>query len=427
MIHVVDAIMGSGKTSAAIQYMNEHPDKRYLYITPFIDETVRIRDACPDLNFQLPRDEIGGRHLRKSEHFCELIEAGCNVATTHALYTKSDAATARKIAGQGYVIIIDEVMDVVSSFSLTHSDYKVLMDAGRLSRDDIGADATYERIEPINTDDELGCGWYAAILAVIRNRNCAIHRDSEARWSTYFWALHRELFSEANDVFILTYLFDGMPMKAFLDMNQIPYRYMGAGKDADGVYRFTESPVWPDYVWTLKEKIHICDDKALNRIGDRRTALSASWTKSAARDGGERINQLRRNINTFFRNRCPRGGGAKSRLWCTYKNAIPFVKDNGFTNRHLAWNSRATNDYRDCTALAYCVNVFLSPEIVNDFRVHGIAIDEDRYALANMVQWIYRGAIRKGEEIWLYVPSKRMRTLLVNWIDELQKGDDQNE
>ena len=51
LIHVVDMAMGSGKTSSAISYMNEHPEKRYLYITPFIDETERVVKACDSLRF----------------------------------------------------------------------------------------------------------------------------------------------------------------------------------------------------------------------------------------------------------------------------------------------------------------------------------------------------------------------------------------
>ena len=54
----------------------------------------------------------------------------------------------------------------------------------------------------------------------------------------------------------------------------------------------------------------------------------------------------------------------------------------------------------------------------------GVKVDEDAYALSYMVQWIWRSAIRDGEEIWIYIPSKRMRTLLINWMDSLARGGD---
>ena len=41
-IFICDSIMGSGKTSAAINYINQHHDKRFIYITPYLDEDERI-------------------------------------------------------------------------------------------------------------------------------------------------------------------------------------------------------------------------------------------------------------------------------------------------------------------------------------------------------------------------------------------------
>ena len=43
-------------------------------------------------------------------------------------------------------------------------------------------------------------------------------------------------------------------------------------------------------------------------------------------------------------------------------------------------------------------------------------MEEDAYALSELIQWIFRSAIRDGKEIWLYIPSKRMRNLLIDWI-----------
>lgn len=42
-INIVDSIMGSGKTSWAIQYMNEAPTyQKFIYITPFKTEVERV-------------------------------------------------------------------------------------------------------------------------------------------------------------------------------------------------------------------------------------------------------------------------------------------------------------------------------------------------------------------------------------------------
>lgn len=52
----------------------------------------------------------------------------------------------------------------------------------------------------------------------------------------------------------------------------------------------------------------------------------------------------------------------------------------------------------------------------NFFKQRGINIDEDLYGLSEMIQWIWRSRIRKGENINIYIPSMRMRNLLNAWM-----------
>ena len=82
-------------------------------------------------------------------------------------------------------------------------------------------------------------------------------------------------------------------------------------------------------------------------------------------------------------------------------------------------NSRATNEYRDRKYIAYTVNRFINPYMKAFFHSKGIEVNEDKYALSEMLQFIFRSAIRCGESINIYIPSKRMRTLLKNWIEEI--------
>ena len=45
-------------------------------------------------------------------------------------------------------------------------------------------------------------------------------------------------------------------------------------------------------------------------------------------------------------------------------------------------------------------------------------MDQTLYALSEMVQFIWRSRIREGKEIVLYIPSKRMRELLKEWLED---------
>ena len=72
--------------------------------------------------------------------------------------------------------------------------------------------------------------------------------------------------------------------------------------------------------------------------------------------------------------------------------------------------------YADTYNLAYCVNVYLHPGITQFFFQRGITMNEDLYGLSEMIQWIWRSRIRKGESINIYIPSMRMRNLLFDWM-----------
>lgn len=65
--------MGSGKSSSAITYMNEHPDERFIYITPYLEEATRIAEACKGMKFFEPqrKKEFSGS---KTLHTLELVK-----------------------------------------------------------------------------------------------------------------------------------------------------------------------------------------------------------------------------------------------------------------------------------------------------------------------------------------------------------------
>ena len=79
-------------------------------------------------------------------------------------------------------------------------------------------------------------------------------------------------------------------------------------------------------------------------------------------------------------------------------------------------NAKATNIYRNRWALAYCYNMFLKPPFKGFFQDNGIEVDESSYSLSCLLQWICRSRLRDGESIVIYLPSKRMRKLLQDWL-----------
>ena len=56
------------------------------------------------------------------------------------------------------------------------------------------------------------------------------------------------------------------------------------------------------------------------------------------------------------------------------------------------------------------------------FAKQGVTINPEHFALSEMLQWVWRSAIRDDKPINLYIPSRRMRELLIDWINTTNQG-----
>ena len=89
MVYVCDAVMGSGKTSATIDYINTHPEDKFIYITPYLDEADRMIRSCNMVKFNTPsskRSAYNNGRYSKLEDVRDLISFGKSIASTHALF-----------------------------------------------------------------------------------------------------------------------------------------------------------------------------------------------------------------------------------------------------------------------------------------------------------------------------------------------------
>lgn len=412
MIQVCDAIMGTGKSSAAITYMNEHKSDKFIYITPYLEEANRIKNGCPEMNFIEPSDKIKKFHFKKSEHTAALIKQGRNITTTHQAFKMYSGEMLDDIRKHGYRLIIDENVDVLERYDCYADDIQMTIDAGYVKEED----GMYTLLR----DDYNGRVFrelfqFLKMRHLIRMDNGT--EDGEYEY-LYYWVLPPDLITAFKDVFILTYLFKGQSLHHFLEMYNLPYEYIGIQKTDDGKYRFSEYPGYtPEYVEHFCDMIHIVDNDKLNSVGDSFHALSMNWYDSREDD----VEQLKRNIYNCVNNLW-RDAPADEKLWGCFKSYGHKVQGKGYTKSFLTFNTKATNAYRNRRYLMYVVNLFMNVNEKKFYSKNGIKVDEDAYALSIMVQWIWRSAIRDGDEIYLYIPSRRMRTLLINWIREISKG-----
>lgn len=401
-VKVCDMIMGAGKTESAITQMKRDKDSKYIFITPYLDEVKRIKESCPDRNFKEPHNFGNG----KLSSLHTLMEHGENIASTHALFRRYNDKTMELIKNGGYKLILDEVFDTVEMIDVSEDDVSIMLSEGIIGVGKAGR---------VFWTGGNYTGAFESVRDVCQSGNVILFNQK-----MMLWTFPEEIFHAFSDVIILTYLFDSQFQKYYFDMCGIETTRIGTIYK-NGKYQFSDKYSVPDYVAELRSKIHIVENKRLNAIGEQNTAFSKSWYQKAVESKRHtRIKDLRNNMYNFFRNIC----NCKSDrvLWTTFSAFKEEVKSKGYTNGFLSCNARATNAYRDRDCLAYCVNVFYNPFMKRYFESHGVEVRQDEYALSEMIQWIWRSAIRDGRDIYIYIPSKRMRNLLKEWLDKQAEG-----
>lgn len=59
----------------------------------------------------------------------------------------------------------------------------------------------------------------------------------------------------------------------------------------------------------------------------------------------------------------------------------------------------------------------MNPNDKQFFTTRNVSVDEDLLAVSDLIQFMFRGCIRKGKRMNCYIPSERMRSLLKDWAE----------
>ena len=420
-IFVVDSLMGTGKTSWAIQEIEANPDKAYIYCTPFLDEIERIQNLS-DRQFYSPI-RMDGRKLNGFNH---LLSQGKNIALTHSTFSNADTDTLTHLSQGKYTLILDEVIDILVDYNeisyekIKKGDIKLLRDEGFISCDRYGKVSWMKKSYPDSK--------FADVERMAKNGNLYFLDDS-----MLVWQFPPQIFELFEQVFVLTYMFDGSMLKPYFQYHKINYELKSIYREND-IYKLV--PYRQEDRHAYKSLIHIYNNPAMNNYPD--SDLSKAFYRKACNTSSNRIKKLKNNLFNFFRNIMK--AKAQNILWTCPKDFYKKLKGRGYTFTRkprknesekdkkkaqcfLACNAKATNDFRDRNVLAYACNIYCNPYIERYFKNKNesdgteIGIDTDKFALSCMLQWIWRSSIRDKKPIDIYIPSTRMRTLLINWLN----------
>ena len=400
--YVIDSIMGSGKTSSAINYINSLPDDyHFIYVAPYLSEVTRIIKACWGKNVSQPFYEEG----RKLNGLYSLLEEGKNVVTTHQLFSALGDRGIEAIKSFGYICFIDETLDCVNSYD---------GEEGLNTYDTAGVLKAYADVDQetglVKWRDQNYRGRFTSEKELADNDELAYYNNN-----VFIRIFPLRVLTCFKELYVLTYLFDGSFMSCYYKYFSIEYTNLYITGDNPSNFTFTsnkaeESKPRKNY----RKLIQILHNDKMNAIGDGKYSLSYSWYSRESNNAD--MEKLKGNLHNYFQN--IHNAKSSKCLWAAFKQSRERLSGKGYSKGYIVPNTRATNDYADRDVVAYVVNRFVNTNIMNFFRGKGIEPDEDLFALSEMIQCIWRSAIRNDEPITLYIPSKRMRGLLENWIEE---------
>lgn len=388
---MIDSIMGSGKTTWAINYMNAHPDQKFVYITPFLTECTRIQERCPALHFRQPEPEP-----TKQASLRRLIRGRQNIATTHSLLAglNLDGVDQMILERENYTFILDEALEVVSPIdTLNMSDVDILFDQFLAPKSE--GDIFLQWTQPDNVPSR-----YADIKDAIDAGTLA-----STKKRSLVWILPISLFKAMPNLIIMTFLFEASHLAQYFKVYNVDYE----------LYHVERGELVRDLGSLSGAKRRITSlldiyEGKYNRIGRDHYALSASdWRQNPT--CGEAATAAARN---YFRTerRCLAADALYSAFKIDGRNPVV----HGYYSSFLPCNARATNEFGNRHNLAYLCNIFENPTVTFWFSKLGVNYSRDIAALSILLQWVWRSAIRNDEPVHLFLPSSRMRSILYEWL-----------
>lgn len=432
-ITVVDAPCGAGKTSWAIQQFRRNPDKQYIYVTPLLDEIKRIKHATESIRkFEDPKYEDG----RKIHGFNRLLANGDDIALTHSTFANSNDETLRLLKEAAPVLVMDETINILVDYNETQgkayrlsgkyeANIKLLIDGGYIEVDEYG------RVNWVSANSYPDSA-FSAVERLARSGNL-LWLDKKL----LLWEFPPQIFQYFSEIYVLTYLFEGSYLKPFFDYHGLEYEKKSVVKSDSG---YELCPYSRDYEWRKKQKSLLHIETRLDHY--KKQQLTVTGQKNLMCKGKETklSKSIKNDLYNYFQN--IRHAPAPDILWTCLEKYKSQLTGKGYTHFYknvvdqgtgearnvkiecfLPLNARASNAYKDRHTMAYVFDMNSNPSYDKYFAKRmddegkPISINSDLFALGCLIQWIWRSAIRDGEEVWIYIPSPRMKNLLVRWLD----------
>ena len=314
----------------------------------------------------------------------------------------------------------------------------------------------------------------------IQNDVYRLTAKHELEEDTYYYIslFPEKTFRVFKDIFIMTYLWDAQMMKYYFDFYGSEYHFLypvpafpisGSSESLNNInssnynleenfidfenkdffildnkkfyknFEFTQriqackNIYLPGYTYNIQRNIYAKNPNSKNtlyffwnknRKVQNTITLSYSFYQNIE-NNKQVLSMLKNNVNKFTKDNLPASfkHNNKRVIWSVFdcaKDSFSNSRGHFSSTNYIPINSKATNQYKDANVLIYLVNRFINPHYYNFIKNYcpsGENFDEDLYALSELLQWIWRSAIRDNKPVCIYIPSERMLNLLLNWLN----------
>jgi len=377
------------------------PHRPYLFVGASDDEVEAFIAAAAELQFTQPaKGEVcnGITCSSKRAHMAHLLPDGRNVAITGGVFNFIDDAMLKAIWYNGYTL-------------LSHADSIYWSDPIRkYNPANIDEAIRRKQLIPVAQDTFLLSSAHRASYVLgmagideITYNDRLLTKLTAGNRSAMCWTLQPQIMNAFQSAHIFHCMPIASPLAAYLSVFGVQSSVEECGGERNK---------------NLASLLNIVQDEKYNEKGADPSAYSTRWYEQK-----KTVDEVFKDMRNVLIH--TQSGGERSSLlaYSMPKEVLSAIhseklrsvfRDRGFP----AIPGSSCNVYSTASVLCYCTNTYFPSSCISYFRSNKVAFDQDAYALHHMLRWISRSAVCNGEPVTVYVPSKRMRGLLENWMEE---------
>lgn len=471
-ITIKDRPCGWGKSTEITESFRA--GERYIAVVPFLSEAERIAGrAKTQSRFTLLQpNAMGGS---KTDHATEIVRAGGSVVCTHALLYRLGTLATEETDETTTITRGGFTFDVPLGQSLLH-DYNLIIDEvvnpfeveGGTQPRDFARDYVENgmaTVDPITGKAEPTGKWDERFREGGKTFKPALYEQAKSGAlyvvdsKLFVMTIPMELLLKPKSVTIYTYLSEGTILLQFL--RHLQTRLMGTPQEF--TLEVDKLPAEQERTWRddVRSALTVKSIPALEVFSWSHSgqvkAFTGSGSSARCRKAGNALkkfyganlsginkgNVLLTCARELWYDSAPKKKPASGPL-AEHARLFghPCLTDDGKSKagvwgttgvRWIGNTTRGVNDFITCTHAIYLYDQHPRPQLLQFLNMPANSQAgrnfSDAYALSEMVQWLFRCCIRQGglnavapfathrRKATVYIPSERMRNLLINWLN----------